>query len=125
MRDTAPSSVLVVIADPELRQLVGWVLGELDLAHVLAARWRAGVAAVTERPSLLLCDLDDVHENPLSLAALAARGWDEPVPLIVLSRRPDVEEIAGAFGAVAGLHKPIKGGNLMAVVREISAEEVR
>jgi CheY-like chemotaxis protein len=116
MTETATESVLVVIADPELRQLVGWLLGELDLSYVLAARWRAGVAAVTGRPSLLLCDIDDLHENPLDLAALAARGWDVPVPLIISSRRPDVEAFAGAFGAVEGLRKPINTGRLISMV---------
>jgi hypothetical protein len=122
MRETATSCVLVVIADSELRQLVRWLLGELDLAHVLAARWRAGILAVTGGLSLLLCDLDDLHENPLGLAALAARGWDGPVPLTVLSRRADVEEIAGAFGAVEGLRKPISVGALMTAVRGITKE---
>jgi hypothetical protein len=87
--------VLVVIADPKLSRLVGWLLGELDLSHVLAARWRAGVAAVTEWPSLLLCQVDHLHQYSLSLTALAARGWDSPVPLIIFSRRTDVEEIGG------------------------------
>jgi hypothetical protein len=116
MRDTATSSVLVVIADPELRQLVGWLVGELDLAYVPVATWRAGVAPLTPRPSLLLCDIDDLHESPMAFAALAAHGWDVPVPLIILSRRPDVEAIAGAFGAVEGLRKPINTGRLMSTV---------
>jgi hypothetical protein len=45
------------------------------------------------------------------------------VPLIVLSQRPAVEEIAGASGAVEALRKPINVGKLMAVVRKITENE--
>jgi hypothetical protein len=45
-----------------------------------------------------------------------------PVPLIILSRRPDVEAVAGAFGAIEGLRKPINVDALMAAVRGITEE---
>jgi hypothetical protein len=69
--------------------------------------------------------IDDIHDGALGIAALVARGWGEPVPLIVVSRRPDGEEITGALGPVDGLRKPTEGGNLIAVVREITVELVR
>jgi hypothetical protein len=57
------------------------------------------------RQALLL----GIHEAP-GLVALVSGGWDEAVPVIVLNRRPDVEEIAGAFGAVEGVCMPINVG---------------
>jgi hypothetical protein len=57
----------------------------------------------------------DVGENAGGVAVLR-KGWREPVPLLVLSQRLDVEEIAGAFGAVEGLRKPINIGRLMAAI---------
>jgi hypothetical protein len=115
-KDGRPS-VLVVIADPQLRRLVGWLVGELDLPYMPVARWHEGVAVLAPRPSLLLCEIDDLDESPLAFAALAAHGWDAPVPLIILNRSADVEAIAGAFGAVAGLRKPIDVARLMSVIQ--------
>jgi DNA-binding response OmpR family regulator len=74
------------------------------------------VAEVSGRPSLAICDIDDLHDTAMGMVALVSRGWGEPVPLIVLSRRPDVEEIAGAFGAVEGLRKPLNVGRLMTAI---------
>jgi hypothetical protein len=54
---------------------------------------------------LVICDIDDIRDGAMGIAVLVARGWEEPVPLIILSRRPDVEEIAEGFGAVEGFPK--------------------
>jgi DNA-binding NtrC family response regulator len=112
------AAVLVIVADPEVCRLVGWTLDELNLPHFDVATWRDGVAQVTGRPSLVICDIDDLQDSATGITALVARGWGQQVPLITLSRRPDVEEIAGAFGTVEGLRKPINVGRLIAVVHQ-------
>jgi DNA-binding NtrC family response regulator len=108
--------VFVVIADAELRQRVGWIIGEMNLPHVLVPTWRQGVAEVTERPTLVICDIDGLEDKAMGMGALVSRGWGDPVPLIILSGRPDIEEIAGAFGAVKELSKPINVGALVVAV---------
>jgi hypothetical protein len=69
------------------------------------------VAKITERRSLAIGDIDDLHDTTMGMIALVSHGWGEPVPLIVLSRRPDVEEIAGAFGAVEGRGNRLTSGD--------------
>jgi hypothetical protein len=64
----------------------------------------------------VICDSDDLPDGAMGMTALVARGWGEAVRLIVLSWRADVEEIAGAFGAIEGLRKPINVGRLMTAI---------
>jgi hypothetical protein len=58
-----------------VRQLVGWTLDELNLPYVLVPTWRAGVVEVTERPSLVICDVDGLEDKAMGIVALVSRGW--------------------------------------------------
>jgi DNA-binding response OmpR family regulator len=111
-----PARILVVIVDPQLRQLVGWLLDNLDLAHVDVPSWRRAVATTNSRLARAIVDLDAVGENTAGLVAFLCSGWGEPVPFIGLSHRADVEDIATRLGAAAGLRKPINAGLLIATV---------
>jgi hypothetical protein len=75
-----PARILVVIADPALRQLVGWLLDDLDLAHVAVSTWRRAVVTTDSRPELVIVDLDDVRKNTAGLLAFVRSGWGEPIP---------------------------------------------
>jgi DNA-binding response OmpR family regulator len=114
-----PARILVVIADPQLRELVGWLLDDLELAHVDVSTWRRAVATTDSRPDLVIVDLDDVRRNTADLVAFLRSGWAEPVPFIGLSHRPDVDEAAARLGAAAGLRKPINVGLLLTTVGRV------
>jgi DNA-binding response OmpR family regulator len=114
-----PRSVLVVIADPQLRQTIGWLLDDLGLTHVDMPGWRRAVTTTDIRPGLLIGDLDDVGKNVAGLRAVLRASWGEPIPFVLLSSRRDVTEIAAELGAAAGLCKPVDVGMLIAAVNRI------
>jgi DNA-binding NtrC family response regulator len=112
----AQRPVLVVIADPQRRQLVGWILDELELPNVLVATWRAAVAKTSGPPLLAIGDVDELKGTTAGMVALVSRGWGEPIPLVILSSQVDLEAVAEKLGAVAGLRKPINVGLLTTTV---------
>jgi hypothetical protein len=58
--------VLVVIADPHLRQTVGWILDDLGLAHTDVPNWRRAVLATDAGPALAICDIDDIGKDAVA-----------------------------------------------------------
>jgi DNA-binding response OmpR family regulator len=114
-----PRVVLVVIADPQVREIVGWTLDDLGLAHVDVPGWRRAVATTDVRPLLAIGDLDDVGKNVAGVRALLRASWGEPVPVVLLGSRPDVADVAAEMGAAAGLRKPLDVGMLIAAVKRI------
>jgi CheY-like chemotaxis protein len=114
-----PRSVLVVVVDPQLRQMVSWLLDDLGFAHVDVPSWRRAVTTTDARPALVICDLDDVGANVAWFRAILRSGWGEAVPFIGLSYRADVDASAVESGAVAGLRKPLNAGLLMTTVERL------
>jgi DNA-binding response OmpR family regulator len=108
--------ILVVVDDPRLRELVGWILDELELRYVALSTWRPAVAELAGRPSLAVVDLDDVGAHLAGLVALLRAGWGEPVPFIGLSRRPDRFAEAGSADV---LRTPLNVGLLMGTVTRL------
>jgi hypothetical protein len=109
---TAP--VLVVVANGELRQLVGWILCEMELPALLVASWREAVASVTEPPSCIVADLDDVGDKTAGVEALST-GWGGSPPLVVLSRSADIESRAAKANQCRradGRYRPCSGDRL-------------
>jgi DNA-binding response OmpR family regulator len=91
----------------------------MDLRSILVPNWRITLTATTGAPSYIVADLDETGDNSAGVAVLR-KSWGGTVPLIVLSRQPDVGERATRLDAVAGLRKPLNVGALMAAVREIN-----
>jgi hypothetical protein len=113
--DVKDTTVLVVIGDETQRQLVGWIVAEMNLPARLVPNWRAALVSTTGAPSCIIADLDDAGDNTAG-AAVLSKSWGGTVPLIVLSRQPDIAERATRVGAVAGLRKPLNVGALMGIV---------
>ena len=69
-----PRPVLVVIADPQLRHSVGWILDDLGLARraQLAAR---AVTTTDTRPAVLIGDFDDGGTNVAGVRAILRASW--------------------------------------------------
>jgi DNA-binding NtrC family response regulator len=115
-----PPPVLIVVADLDMRRLIERALEEISLPHVLAPNWRVAVAELAELPPIAICDVDDLEGPIAGMRALVARGWGAPVPLIVLSRRTDVERLAAeSLNAVEGLKKPLSVPRLIETVRRV------
>jgi hypothetical protein len=54
----------------------------------------------------MVADLDDIGIRVSGVAVLR-KGWGGSVPLIALTRSPDVDDHARNVSAVAGLRKPL------------------
>jgi hypothetical protein len=111
--DKATAPVLVVIADKDVRQLVGWICDELDLRYIAVASWRRAVADLDGRPSLAVVDLDDVGAQRAGLVGLLRAGWGAAVPFIGLSYKIESVDVPEAADI---LRKPINVGLLMGAI---------
>lgn len=116
------SPVLVVIRDARIRQLVGWIVAEMELEATLTATWREAIGSTTGAPACIVADLDDVRDKTAGVAALR-KGWGGNVPLIILSHRSDIAEQATAVGALAGIRQPMNVGALMQAIRRAMGQE--
>jgi DNA-binding NtrC family response regulator len=113
-RHVAP--ILVVIADPTYRELVGQCVEAIEREPRLFASWRDAIARTTAAPTLIVADLDDLGTNTRGLSVIRRVGWGEMVPLVVLGYGADIEDRAAAVGALAGFRKPLSIGWFMASV---------
>jgi DNA-binding NtrC family response regulator len=116
--DFKDTTVLVVIGDETQRQLLGWIVAEMNLPARLVPNWRAALVTTIGAPSCIIADLDDAGDN-IAGAAVLRKSWGGTVPLIVLSRQPDVADKASRIGAIAGLRKPLNVGTLMGTVQRL------
>jgi DNA-binding response OmpR family regulator len=110
--------VLVVIADPQLRQLVGWICDELNLRYIAVPTWRHAVADLDSRPTIAVVDLDDVGAQRPGLVGLLRSGWGEPVPFVCLTYKIEGVELPEAAEI---LRKPVNVGLLMAAIGRLAS----
>jgi hypothetical protein len=113
--DHNDKTVPVLIGEETQRQLVGWVLAEITLSAKLVPNWRAALVSTMSPPSCIIADLDDAADNAAG-AAVLRKSWGGTVPLVVLSRQPDIADRATQFGAVEGLRNSINVSTLMGTV---------
>jgi FixJ family two-component response regulator len=117
MHDTG-QPILVDDDDEKVRRIVRCILAELDLPAQLTVSWRDALVSTNGPPACIIADLDDVGENAGGVAVLR-KGCGGTVPLVVLSKKPDVYERVAQLGAVAGLRKPPNVEALMLTVRQL------
>jgi hypothetical protein len=107
--------VLVVIANPDLRRLIGRVVEELNLVAILFGEWEASFATLAPRAEAVIVDLDD-FEDTVGQPDFPHAAGGTPAPLIAVSRRSNVADVAPRLGAMAGVRKPFDVGLLMATI---------
>jgi len=112
--------ILVVIADPAYRELVRRLLEELGQPAMLVASWREAIAEITDPPTLIVADLDDIGRSERGLEALERAGWGENVPLIVMSYGNDFQQRADSLGAAAAFRKPLVIGKFMETIARLA-----
>ena len=112
--------ILVVIADPAYRELVGRLLEELGQPPMLVASWRDAIVEITEPPSRIVADLDDIGRSERGLEAVARAGWGENVPLIVMSYGNDFQQRGDSVGAAAAFRKPLVVGKFIETIARLA-----
>ncbi len=110
--------VLVVDDDPEIREVVSWLLEDEGIAVETASDGpRALDCATRERPALIVLDMGLPLLSGEEVAARLRAHYGEPPPIIVVSADGRAAEKATRIGARGYLHKPFDIDELMRLVR--------
>jgi len=125
-RNVAPSKILVVDDDPDIRRIAALALERIGGFRVLLAEDAAAALdlAAREAPDLVLLDVSmPGADGPSVLAALRARHA-RPIPVVFFtaaSNDAEVERLR-ALGAVGVVPKPFEVADLPRRIRAILAD---
>src|SRR5688572_12810086 len=118
------ATILVMDDDAYMRELMGLHLSNAGY-DVLVAEDAivAGHLVLEKSPDLILADIEMPFMNGLEFVqALKADPSVSHTPVIFISSRDDLEDLAKSFGALAFLKKPVLADQLLAAVaQEIKA----
>jgi CheY-like chemotaxis protein len=117
------ATILVMDDDAYMRELMGLHLSNAGY-DVLVAEDAivAGHLVVQKSPDLILADIEMPFMDGLEFVqALRADPSVSHTPVIFVSSRDDLEDLAKSFGAVAFLKKPVLADHLLAAI----AQQVR
>ena len=118
------ATILVMDDDAYMRELMGLHLSNAGY-DVLVAEDAivAGHLVLEKSPDLILADIEMPFMNGLEFVqALRSDPSVSHTPVIFVSSRDDLEDLAKSFGAVAFLNKPVLADQLLAAVaQEIKA----
>jgi len=110
--------VLVVDDDPEIRDLVRWLLEDEGWTVETAADGRDALDQATRaRPALIVLDMGLPIMNGEEVARRLHDVYTDPPPIVVVSADGHAGERAARIGAASFLHKPINVDDLARIVR--------
>ena len=112
--------ILVMDDDDLMRALMRMHLANAGYQVLIAEdAVAAGHLVVTERPDLILADIEMPFMDGLEFVqALKADPSVAAIPVIFVSSRSDFEDRCKELGAVAFLKKPVLADRLLAVIAE-------
>ena len=118
------STILVMDDDAYMRELMGLHLSNAGY-DVLVAEDAivAGHLVLQKSPDLVVADIEMPFMNGLEfIQALKSDPAVSHTPVIFVSSRDDLEDLAKSFGAAAFLNKPVLADQLLAAVaRQLAA----
>jgi len=110
--------VLVVDDDPEIRDLVRWLLEDEGWTVETAADGRAALDQATRaRPALIVLDMGLPLLSGEEVALRLNDVYANPPPIVVVSADGRAGERAARIGAASFLHKPFNVDDLANMVR--------
>lgn len=112
------ATILVMDDDAYMRELLGLHLSNAGY-DVLVAEDAivAGHLVLQRRPDLILADIEMPYMDGLEFVqALRADRSVSSIPVIFISSRDDLEDLAKALNAVAFLKKPVLADELLTLV---------
>jgi CheY-like chemotaxis protein len=110
--------VLVVDDDPEIRDLVQWLLEDEGWTVATAADGRDALnQATNSRPALIVLDMGLPIMNGEEVARRLHDVYADPPPIVVVSADGHAGERAARIGAASFLHKPFNVDDLARIVR--------
>jgi DNA-binding response OmpR family regulator len=110
--------VLVVDDDPEIRDVVRWLLEDEGWTVETASDGKDALAqAARTRPALIVLDMGLPIMSGEEVARQLHATYDDPPPIIVVSADGRAGEKAARIGAASYLHKPFDVDALARLVR--------
>ena len=116
---TDVTRVLVVDDDPEIREVVTWLLEDEGLPVETASDGQRALDCATRtRPALIVLDMGLPIVSGEEVAVRLRAHYDEPPPIIVVSADGRAAEKAARIGAQTYLHKPYDVDELVRLLHE-------
>ncbi len=114
----AGAVVLVVDDDPEIRDVVRWLLEDEGWIVETASDGRDALERATRaRPALIVLDMGLPIMNGEEVARRLQQVYANPPPIVVVSADGRAGEKAARIGAASYLHKPFDVDELARIVR--------
>ncbi len=114
----ATAVILVVDDDPEIRDVVRWLLEDEGWTVETASDGRDALERATrERPALIVLDMGLPIINGEEVARRLRQVYASPPPIVVVSADGRAGEKAARIGAASYLHKPFDVDALARLVR--------
>lgn len=111
-------AILVVDDDPEIRDVVRWLLEDEGWTVETASDGRDALERATQaRPALIVLDMGLPILSGEEVAMRLRVYYHEPPPIVVVSADGRAGEKAAKIGAAAYLHKPFDVDELARLVR--------
>jgi CheY-like chemotaxis protein len=115
-------AILVVDDDPEIRDVVRWLLEDEGWTVETASDGRDALERATQvRPALIVLDMGLPIMSGEEVAMRLRVYYHEPPPIVVVSADGRAGEKAARIGAAAYLHKPFDVDELARLVRRTLA----
>jgi CheY-like chemotaxis protein len=115
-------AVLVVDDDPQLCDVVRWLLEDEGLKVETATDGQQAIERATRsRPLLIVLDMGLPIMSGEAVAAALRAFYPKPPPIVVLTASGRAAELAQRVGAVDYLHKPFELDELARVVNQALA----
>jgi CheY-like chemotaxis protein len=112
------AAILVVDDDPEIRDVVRWLLEDEGWTVETASDGRDALERATrERPALIVLDMGLPIMNGEEVARRLQQVYANPPPIVVVSADGRAGEKAARIGAASYLHKPFDVDELARIVR--------
>ena len=112
--------VLVVEDDDAVREVVEWALADAGHQTIGALDGQDALRlAMVDRPDVVVLDLElPVMSGPEFVASWREQVGANTAPIVVISARPDVREVARRLNARAAFAKPFDLDALVAAVAQ-------
>ncbi len=119
-------TVLIVEDEADLANLLSDVLEDAGYSVVLTTGTSAVQRAEEVKPGLILMDYVMPGLNGAAVVARMRESLKNTLPpLVLVSGRPEVRELARQVGADAYLYKPFDVDELLALVHQLGGQETR
>jgi DNA-binding response OmpR family regulator len=113
-----PRKVLVVEDDPDLREMVQWLLEEEGFLVETAENGKEALDyATVNRPSVVLLDMTLPIIDGYGVAAGLHKVYGDNLPILTMTADGHAVEKAGRIGAIGSLSKPFELEDLVNAVR--------